>query len=154
QRALPTAEGGMTPLLFAVRDANLELTRLLLDSKADLELASANGTSPLMIAILNGQVGLAMYLLERGANPNAVDAYARGPLFATIELRNFNHEKYPDLPTDGREPLDLIKALLAKGADPNQRTNTTPVHGLMQFDGSWVNFDGQTPLIRAALSGD
>ena len=29
-----------------------------------------------------------------------------------------------------------------------------PVHGLMQFDGSWVNFDGQTPFIRAALSGD
>ncbi len=24
----------------------------------------------------------------------------------------------------------------------------------MQFDGSWVNFDGQTPFIRAALSGD
>ena len=24
----------------------------------------------------------------------------------------------------------------------------------MQFDASWVNFDGQTPFIRAALSGD
>jgi ankyrin repeat protein len=24
----------------------------------------------------------------------------------------------------------------------------------MQFDGSWANFDGQTPFIRAALSGD
>jgi ankyrin repeat protein len=24
----------------------------------------------------------------------------------------------------------------------------------MQFDGSWVNFDGETPFIRAALSGD
>src|SRR4029079_10043854 len=88
------------------------------------------------------------------ANPNAIDAYKRGPLFAAIELRNFNNEKYSDLPTDGRDPLDLIKALLAKGANPNQQTSTTPVHGLMQFDGSWVNFDGQTPLIRAALSGD
>ncbi len=29
-----------------------------------------------------------------------------------------------------------------------------PVHGLMQFDASWVNFDGQTPFMRAALSGD
>jgi uncharacterized protein len=28
------------------------------------------------------------------------------------------------------------------------------VHGLMQFDASWVNFDGQTPFLRAALSGD
>lgn len=154
QRALPTAEGGMTPLLFAVRDANLEMARLLLDSGADIQLASANQTTPLIVAILNGQVGLAKFLLERGANPNAVDAYGRGALFAAIELRNFNHEKYPDLPTDGRDPIDLIKALLAKGANPNARTDTTPVHGLMQFDGSWVNFDGQTPFIRAALSGD
>jgi ankyrin repeat protein len=44
--------------------------------------------------------------------------------------------------------------LLAKGANPNQQSETTPVHGLMQFDGSWANFDGQTPFIRAALSGD
>jgi ankyrin repeat protein len=55
---------------------------------------------------------------------------------------------------DGRDPLDLIQALLKKGADPNLRTDTVPVHGLMQFDASWVNFDGQTPFIRAALSGD
>src|SRR6185436_17321110 len=55
---------------------------------------------------------------------------------------------------DGHDPLDLIKALLKKGADPNLRTDTVPVHGLMQFDASWVNFDGQTPFIRAALSGD
>ena len=144
----------MTALLFAVRDGNMPMTRLLLDSGADIQLASANDTSPLIIAILNGQTELASYLLSRGANPNAIDAYKRGPLFAAIELRNFNHEKYSDLPTDGRDPLDLIKALLAKGANPNQQTNTTPVHGLMQFDGSWVNFDGQTPLIRAALSGD
>src|SRR5262245_22832062 len=154
QRALPTAEGGMTALLFAVRDGNASMTRLLLDSGADIQLASANDTSPLIIAILNGQTEIASYLLNRGANPNAIDAYKRGPLFAAIELRNFNHEKYSDLPTDGRDPLDLIKALLAKGANANQQTNTTPVHGLMQFDGSWVNFDGQTPLIRAALSGD
>jgi ankyrin len=154
QRALPTTEGGMTALLFAVRDGNMPMTRQLLDSGADIQLASANDTSPLIIAILNGQTEIASYLLNRGANPNAIDAYKRGPLFAAIELRNFNHEKYSDLPTDGRDPLDLIKALLAKGANPNQQTNTTPVHGLMQFDGSWVNFDGQTPLIRAALSGD
>jgi ankyrin repeat protein len=154
QRALPTLEGGMTPLLFAVREANLEMVRLLLDSGADISLASGNDTSPLLIAILNGQVGLALYLLERGADPNAADAYGRAALFAAVDLRNFNHEKYPDLPTDGRDPMELIRALLKKGADVNARTNTVPVHGLMQFDGSWVNFDGQTPFLRAALSGD
>jgi len=154
QRALPTKDGGMTPLLFAVRDGNVAMTRLLLELGADINQASGNHTSPLLIALLNGQVALATELLERGANPNLTDDYKRGALFAAIELRNFNHEKYPFLYDDGRDPLELVAALLKKGADPNLRTDTTPVHGLMQFDGSWVNFDGQTPFIRAALSGD
>jgi ankyrin repeat protein len=154
QRALPTADGGMTPLLFAVRDANVALTRLLLELGADLKQTSGNHTSPLLIALLNGQVALASELLQRGADPNAADDYHRAALFAAIDLRNFNHDKYPFLYGDGLDPLDLIKTLLEKGADPNLRTNTVPVHGLMQFDASWVNFDGQTPFIRAALAGD
>ncbi len=154
QRALPTPNGGMTPLLFAVRDGNTDITRLLLDRGADVNLASGNHTSPLIIALLNGQVGIATELLARGADPNAADDYHRAALFAAIDLRNFNHDKYDDLPTDGRDPLDLIKALIRKGADVNLRTDTVPVHGLMQFDGSWVNFDGQTSFVRAALSGD
>jgi len=154
QRALPTKDGGMSPLLFAVRDGNVAMTRLLLELGADINQASGNHTSPLLIALLNGQVALATELLERGADANLTDDYHRGALYAAIELRNFNHDKYPFLYSDGRDPLEVIKALLAKGANPNQRTDTTPVHGLMQFDGSWVNFDGQTPFIRAALSGD
>jgi uncharacterized protein len=154
QRALPTADGGMTPLLFAIRDGNADMTRLLVSRGADINQPSGNHTYPLVIALLNGQVGIATELLEKGAHPNAADDYHRAALFAAIDLRNFNHEKYGDLPTDGRDPLDLIKALLKKGADPNLRTMTVPVHGLMQFDASWVNFDGETPFIRAALSGD
>ena len=119
-----------------------------------LHWSSGNRTTPLLIALLNGNVGLATYLFEKGADPNAADAYGRAALFAAIDLRNFNHDKYGDLPTDGNDPIDLIKALLKKGADPNAKTDTVPVHGLMQFDGSWVNFDGQTPFVRAALSGD
>jgi ankyrin repeat protein len=154
QRALPTADGGMTPLLFAVRDGNVAMTRLLLELGADIQQSSGNHTSPLLIALLNGQVALATELLERGADPNGADDYHRAPLFAAIDLRNFNRDKYPFLSNDRREPMDLIKVLLDKGADPNLRSDTVPVHGLMQFDGSWVNFDGQTPFIRAALSGD
>jgi uncharacterized protein len=154
QRALPTPDGGMTPLLFAVRDGNAEMMRLLLEHGSDIGQPSGNHTSPLLIALLNGQVGIATELLDRGADPNAADDYHRAALFAAIDLRNFNHEKYGDLPTDGRDPLNLIKALLQKGADPNTRADTVPVHGLMQFDASWVNFDGQTPFVRAALSGD
>jgi len=61
QRALPTKDGGMSPLLFAVRDGNVSMTRLLLELGADINQASGNHTSPLMIALLNGQVALATY---------------------------------------------------------------------------------------------
>ena len=108
----------MTPLLFAVRDGNVAMTRLLLELGADINQTSGNHTSPLLIALLNGQVALATELLEKGANPNLADDYQRAALFAAIELRNFNHDKYPFLYDDGRDPLDLIKALLEKGADP------------------------------------
>src|SRR3954468_20984711 len=152
QRALPTPEGGMTALLFAVRDGNAEMMRLLIEHGANINEASGNHTTPLLISLLNGQVGLAVDLLRRGANPNATDDYDRAALFAAVELRNPNRGTL--LFGDGRDPLDLIKQLLDKGANPNQQTNTTPVHGWMQLDPSWVNFDGQTPFIRAALSGD
>ena len=69
QRALPTKDGGMTPLLFAVRDGNVAMTRLLLELGADINQASGNRTSPLLIALLNGQVALATELLERGRQP-------------------------------------------------------------------------------------
>ncbi len=108
----------MTPLLFAVRDGNLDVTRLLLELGADLEQTSGNQTSPLLIALLNGQVGIATELLERGANPNAADDYHRAALFAAIDLRNFNHDKYPFLYSDGRDPLDLISALLRRARIP------------------------------------
>src|SRR4030095_9772403 len=81
--------------------------------------------------------------------------WKRAPLYAAVEMRNmdFTRESPPPV-ADSRDPLDLIKALLAKGADPNARVNTTPVRGFMQGSANWVNFDGQTSFIRAALAGD
>ena len=155
-RAIPSPSGAMTPLLFAAREGNLEMARMLIGAKADLNLRSANGTAPLVVAIINNRIRLARYLLEAGADPNIADEYHKRPaLFAAIEMRNLNFppETPPPDPDDG-DPLELIKDLLKKGANPNFQTNTTPVRGFMQLTGSWVNFDGQTPLIRVALAGD
>jgi ankyrin repeat protein len=155
-RAVPTPSGAMTPLLFAAREGNLEMARILIDAKADLERPSANGTRPLVIAITNNHIALALFLLEKGADPNAADNFwKRTPLFAAVEMRNpdFTRESPPPV-ADARDPMDLIKALLERGANPNARTNTTPPRGFMQGTASWVSFDGQTPFIRAALNGD
>ena len=97
-----------------------------------------------------------MFLLDKGADPNAADSfYKRTPLYAAVEMRNpdYTRDTAPPVP-DTRDPMDLIKALLARGANPNARANTTPFRGFYQVSANWANFDGQTPFLRAALSGD
>jgi uncharacterized protein len=155
-RAVPSPSGAMTALLFAARDGNLEMARLLVDAKADLERRSANGTRPLLVAIINNHIELAMFLLERGADPNAADHfYKRSPLYAAVEMRNPDYVRDTAPPAADRvAPMELISALVARGANPNARANTTPFRGFFQVSANWANFDGQTPFLRAALSGD
>jgi len=155
-RAVPTPSGAMTALHFAARDGNLEITRILVDAGADLERPSANGTRPLLVAIINNHIELASYLLEKGGDVNASDDfYKRTPLFAAVEMRNPDFTRDTPAPVpDRRDAMDLIKALLARGANPNAQVNTTPFRGFYQVSANWANFDGQTAFIRAALSGD
>jgi ankyrin repeat protein len=66
-----------------------------------------------------------------------------------------------DAPTTNfvdREPLLAIAAeLIEHGADVNARTREVPPSRRWLYslgDVSWVDFTGQTPFLRAALSGD
>jgi ankyrin repeat protein len=155
-RAVPSPSGAMTALLFAAREGNLEMARILVGAGAELERPSANGTRPLVVAITNNHIELAAFLLDAGADANAADSfYKRTPLYAAVEMRNpdYTRDTPPPVP-DTRDPMDLVNALLARGANPNARANTTPFRGFYQVSANWANFDGQTPFLRAALSGD
>jgi len=155
-------KGGMTPLLYAARDGRLETARMLAAAGAELELGDGNGIRPLLMAALNGQIDVARFLAERGANVNADDFWGRSPLWAAVEYRNLDmNNNDQDSPKDNgvdRAPvLDLIRLLLDKGADVNVRTREVPPPRKWLYalnDISWVDFTGQTPLLRAALSGD
>ena len=155
-RAVPSPSGAMSPLHYAARDGNLEMTRLLVELGADLNLRSANGTGPLVTAITNNHIELALFLVEKGADVNAADDfYKRTPLFAAVEMRNPDYVRDSAPPAaDARDPMELIKALLSRGANPNAQANTTPFRGFYQVSANWANFDGQTPFLRAALNGD
>ncbi len=161
--------GAKTPLLYATRSGNLEQTRLLVEAGARLEQADENGLTPLLNAILNASVAnldrpndrhieVARYLIEQGANVNAMDFYGETPLWAAVELRNLDMSgPAADNGIDRAAALDLITLLLDKGADPNARTKEqVPEHRWITRIGnlSWVDFTGQTPFLRAALSGD
>ncbi len=155
-------KGGMTPLLYAARDGRLSAARRLVDAGADLELADANGIRPLLMSLLNGKLEVASLLLSKGANVNADDFWGRTPLWAAVEYRNLDmNNNDQDSPTDNgvdRAPfVGLITALIDAGANVNARTRELPPARRWLYslnDVSWVDFTGQTPFLRAALSAD
>jgi uncharacterized protein len=117
----------------------------------------ANGISPLLAAVSNDHVELAQHLLDHGANPNSMDAWGRTPLFEAVAVRNLEVNKTDDNGVDREAVLGLIRSLLERGANPNVRTlEQLPTRRWIMpvNDISWVDFSGQTPFLRAALSGD
>ena len=154
QEATP---GGMTALLYAARDGRLEIVSMLLAAGADLKKEDVNKISPFAMAITNNHMEVAQFLLERGADVNERDNWGRTPLWEAVEMRNLETNKSGQNGVDREKVLKLIEALVSKGADVNARTTDVPPtrRFLMGLgDLSWVDFTGQTPFVRAALSGD
>jgi ankyrin len=152
------APGGMTPLLFAARDGRLDAAQLLLEGGAKINTPDPNGITPLLMAITNNQLRVARMLLNEGADPKAVDWYGRSPLWAAVEMRNLDlRSSATENGVDREAAMRLIEALIDTGADVNARVKEfPPARRYMLPLGSleWVDMTGQTPFIRAALSGD
>ena len=149
--------GGMTPLLYAARDGRIDIARLLIAAKADVQQADVNGIAPLLMAITNNHLDTAKLLLENGAAPNAADWWGRTPLYATVEIRNRDYGRNNEHAIDRPAALEVIRMLLDRGANVNARTKEAPP--IRRFitplgDLSWVDFTGQTAFLRAALAGD
>jgi ankyrin repeat protein len=101
--------GGYTALLFAARAGDVDSARVLLDAGSDVYETAPDGSSPLLVASASGRESTAVLLLDRGANPNA-DRAGYTALHAAIP----------------KSELDLVKALLAHGANPNARVTNAP----------------------------
>src|SRR5262249_18373891 len=148
--------GGLTALLYATRQGHLETVRTLLDAGVDINQVSADKTTPLMMAIINGHFDLGMYLLERGANPKLATVAGGTPLYRVIDLQWAPKSFYPQ-PNARQEKvayLELMKALLARGADPNARLAAQLWYTGYGFELDGVEPAGATPFWRAAQVGD
>jgi ankyrin repeat protein len=149
--------GEMTALLYAARDGRIEIARTLIAANANVNQVEANGVSPLLMAIANNHIDVARLLLDHGADVKATDWWGRTPLWTAIDLRDLEVNKTDDNGVDRPAALKLIQAILERGADVNARTKEVPPlrRWLMPIsDISWVDFTGQTPFLRAALSAD
>ena len=154
----PARPGGMTALLYASREGRLEAVRLLLAAGANPEVGEADDVRPLVMALTNNQLAVARLLIDAGADVDAADWYGRTPLWSAIDVRNQEvNDGARDNGIDRGAALELIDALLSRGArtDPRIRQVTpTRMHVLTLGAFTWVDFTGETPFIRAAVSGD
>jgi ankyrin repeat protein len=144
--------GGLTPLVFAAREGDLESAQLLLDAGAPINQVTEYGWTPLLTAVNNRNYRLAAMLLERGADPNLANKGGWTPLYLATDNRNIEGGDYP-VPKGDMEHLEIIRLMLEKGANPNQKIKDNTLTRTI-FTMQWFFEDGATPFIRAAQSSD
>ena len=152
------AQGGLTALLHAVREGRARTAIALLDGGAEINQVSAgDGTSPILMATINGHFDLALRLLERGADPSLASYAGATPLFTALNTHWAPKARYPQQQAHQQQQasyLDVMRALLDAGADPDVRLEKHLWYMSYTFDLLRVNVRGATPFWRAAYATD
>lgn len=153
QSVLPL--GSWTPMMYAARENALAAGQVLIESRADVDAADPDGATALVIAIINANYEFAALLLTAGANPNAVDSSGMAALYAAVDMHRLavGHGRPNPKPAGLLGSVDIVKQLLAHGADPNARLSKVIIQRQHTF-GDGTLGEGATPLLRAAKSGD
>jgi ankyrin repeat protein len=114
---------------------------------------TTDSKDPLLISTIGGHEAFAIFLLERGANPNAADCKMSVLHYAV--RKGISYINRGDSAGRGDDPrarlpnmIELVKALLSYGVDPNVKLRQ-PMRG-----GVLVNTIGLTPFLLAAASTD
>ena len=151
-------QGGLTALLHASRDGYREVAHALLNAGADVnQVSDGERNSPLLIATINGHFDLALELLERGADPRLADLSGATALFAALNTQYAPKTRYPQQQAFKQQEathLDVMRALLEAGADPNVQLDRHLWYLEYNFAQLSVNMWGATPFWRAAHGTD
>jgi ankyrin repeat protein len=150
--------GGLTALHFAARQGSAESVTALVEGGADVnQLSPADKASPMLIAAVNGQFDIVKFLLDKGADPNLASDAGATPLYAVVNVQWGPKSFYPQPRAQLQQKvshLELMKALLDKGADPNARLQRKLWYTSYNFDNLRVDETGATPFWRAAYASD
>lgn len=157
RRASAQVLGGNTALGFAAREGHLDAVRALIEAGADANQPSAGDqTPPITLAICNGHYDVARSLLDYGADVNRVNADGLAPLYAVIDTQWAPVGWAPNPITDQEATtyLELMRALLDKGANPNAKLTKKLWFRPTHHDELWVGTVGSTAFWRAAQATD
>jgi uncharacterized protein len=149
--------GGLTPLLFAAREGCVDCARILVESGANVNMADPDGISPLLSSVINGHYDVAGLLLDKGADPNLADSTGRTPLYAAVDFNTMpaSNRPMPKVVENRLTSLDLVRALLDHGANPNARLKKQqPYRTKVDRGNDTMLGAGTTPLLRAAKAAD
>ena len=143
--------GGVTPLILAARQGNLDAVKALAEGGADLNKGAGDDSTAMVVAIQNGHYDVARYLVEKGADINQANEKGWTPLYLTVKHRNLETGTIP-VPNQN-QAFDFIKLLLDRHVDVNARIkfNTEIRNGQRA---TWFEEEGATAFMRASLCGD
>ena len=106
-------KGGLTALMTAAREGSFESAQVLLKAGADPNKRDPNNMSALLIAISNAHYDVANVLIQNGADLND------GSLAVAVDVRDAEVLRAATNHADELSAMDIIKALIAKGAKPD-----------------------------------
>ena len=149
-------KGGLTALHYAARQNAAAAIVALAEEHVDLDQKDPDGFTPVILAILSGHYDLAALLVEKGAGVNTADLSGRTPLYAAVDINTFEYSfNRPTPKASGKmEPIDLVKFLLAHGADPNARLTDRVRAAKYDTAGNPNLIAGATAFMKAASTAD
>jgi uncharacterized protein len=153
------SNAGLTALMFAIREGDVETTRAMLERDRDgANARGKDGTSMLVLAILNAHFDVAKLLLEFGADPSVKDPHGL-PLHVLAFLRRAENTALSGslprkLPDSGVDSFVLARELLTRGADVNARYTGSGAPKHMASGSFRIPFTGATPFFIAAATMD
>ena len=149
-------ENGVTPLMFAIKCASIDLTRTLLKNGADVNACDKEGWTPLMYAVrTQNDKRFAAVLIDAGASVRAKNAFGISSLLIAAE-----YSQNPDIVSLLLASYSVTENDVAKAFIHAITSSNVPLHvqceKIRRFIAKGVPlnvfYEGKTPLMYAASS--